>query len=245
MHTKILTLPLFIFSQYLYGQQYFNDTALVSAAPERAKYFYKQNRGNEAAIYEGIIHYPYPSSIEGTAYFLSENWQKGTVLFDNILYEDILMKYDQVTDKLVITSNETSTVPFTLFSSRVKEFSFSGFKFIYPGKINGEASRSEGFYQVLWAGKATALCKSSKMISETITGTTIYKKFIEKKKFYFVKNNQIHPVNNKNDIVSILKEHKKEVQSFMKDNQLNFRKAPEKTVIAAAEIYNKMEDQLP
>lgn len=226
--------------QCLSAQQKINDSLLAPGATAFAKNIYKINRGNDASIYNGIIHSPYPASIGGTPYFLSGEWQRGTVVFENVLYEDIQMKYDLVKDQLIIVSNEAGSIPLSLFSQRVKEFSFSGFKFIYLDKNKWGEPLRQGFYRVLIQGNVSAFCKSTKTNYEAITSNVLNSQFIESKKYFIENNDHFYSISKKKELLSVLKQHKKEIQAKLKENKLNFKKDKEKTIITAVEIFNKL-----
>ncbi len=216
MLKKVLAVPLFLLMQSSFAQQYFNDSAIVSGAAEYAKLYYNQKRGNEAAIYNGVLHHGYPSFIEGIAYFLADNWENGKVIYDNIFYEDILMKYDLLTDQVVVVSKEKASVPLSLYSPRVKEFSFAGLKFVYNTEVSGLASLKDGFYQELVKGRASAFCRSEKIIWERISVDKLIRSFEEKKRYYIVKDNRSHLITKKKDLLNVLKDQKKIVQDVLK-----------------------------
>lgn len=152
------------------------------------------------------------------------------------------MKYDLVKDQLIVQSQETGGVNIALFSPRVKEFKFSGSTFIYFNKEKNKSSLPEGFYQRLAQGKLTAFAKSNKIITETIVGVTLYRKFEESKKYFILKNDQYYSIANKRDLLNVLREHRKEIQDLLSAQNLNFRTAPQATIIAAVELYNQREN---
>jgi hypothetical protein len=122
---------IFLFTVYnLNAQQYAADSTSAKAGTDYAKQLYFAQRGEELAIYKGVHHVGYLASIEGHAYFQSPDWQKGSVLYDNILYENIIMKYDLYKDQLLVTPQEQGRMFIGLFSPRVAKFSFSGLNFI-------------------------------------------------------------------------------------------------------------------
>lgn len=241
MSKAILASLLLLVVQSLFAQQYYNDSAIVSGAAEHAKLYYNQKRGNEAAIYNGVLYHPYPSFIEGIAYFLADNWEPGKVVYDNILYENILMKYDLVTDQLVVVSKQKASAPLSLYSPRVKEFSFAGLKFIYSNEVSGMASLKKGIYQELVKGRASAYCKSEKTIWERISGDRLQRSFEEKKRYYIVKDNRSYLITTKKDLVNALKDQKKGVQDILKNKKMKFRINIEEIIIAVTEFYNKPE----
>jgi hypothetical protein len=242
MRKNVMVAILVLMVQSLTAQQYYNDSALVSGAAVYTKLFYNQKRGNESAIYNGLLHHSYPSFIEGNAFFLTDSFRVGTVVYENIFYEDILMKYDLVTDQLVVVANEQISIPLALFSPRVKEFSFSGLKFFYEDDINGiTTSLPEGFYQELVKGKTTAICKTTKIIFETINGNTLERKFEQEKRYYIVKDKHPYLIMKKKDLLNVFNDQINAVQEFMRNKNLNFKKNKEKTIVAVTEFYNKPE----
>jgi hypothetical protein len=231
--------PLFLFTVYcLQAQQHTTDSGLLSSSTDYAKHLYFVQRAEELAIYNGVHYNGYPASIEGHAYFQSSNWQKGDVIYDNVLYENVIMKYDLLKDQLIVTPKEQGGMFISLFSPRVKQFSFSTFTFIYIDKTRQNTSLTPGFYQQLVEGKLTVLAKRSKIISEKIEGTTLLQKFEERIKYYLLKGGTWYPVNHKKDILNIAKDRRKEIQQFLSKNKLNYRKDHEKTLVAVAKFYN-------
>jgi len=149
------------------------------------------------------------------------------------------MKYDLLTDQVVVVSKERASVPLSLYSPRVKEFSFAGLKFVYSNELNGLASLKEGIYQELVKGGASAYCRSEKTIWERINGDRLQRSFEEKKKYYIVKDNRSHLITKKKDLLNALKDQKKVVQDALKNKKKKFRKNMEELIIAATESYNK------
>jgi hypothetical protein len=223
----------------LQAQQYAIDSAITSDDTGYAKHLYFAKRAEELAIFNGVYHHGYPPSIEGHAYFQSPEWQKGYVIYDNILYENMAMKYDLLKDQLIVTPKEQSGMLITLFSPRVEQFSFSTFTFIRIDKTDQNSYLSPGFYQQLVRGKLTALAKRTKIINEKIEGTALLQKFEETVKYYLLKGGIFYPVKHKKDILTIVKDRRKEVQRFLLKNKLNYRKDREKTLVAVVEFYNQ------
>jgi hypothetical protein len=237
---KYLFTFLLLFAVYnVYGQQDAADSAFASGNPDYARHLYFTQRGGELAIYNGIHHDGYPSSIAGHAYFQSPDWQKGSVAYNNILYENILMKYDLLKDQLIVTPEDRSGMFIGLFSPRVEQFSFSTFTFVRIDRNGENASLSPGFYQQLVDGKLTVLAKRTKIINEKIVGTTFTQKFEERVKYYLLKAGTWYPVKNKKSILTAVKDLKKEVQQFLSNKKLKYRNNPEETLIAVAEFYNQ------
>jgi hypothetical protein len=231
-----LALSCLIF-QGIWAQQLNNDSLSAIKAANYIKHIYNTQREDDLPVFNGTQHYPYSSLINGVAYFQSDSWQKGAVIYEDVLYHDILMKYDLVADKIIIAPLRGG-IFISLFGQRVKEFSFSGLKFIRIDKTD-KTSPPSGFYEVLVEGKTTLLIKTTKTISERIIDNALYSKFEQKVKYYILKNNQYYPVNNKKSLLDILKEKRKAVLDFITQKGLNYRRDTKNTIHAAVEFYNQ------
>jgi len=225
-------------SQVIYAQEYVADSGDFTGK-NYVKQYYNSQRGAESAIYNGKLFYSYSSDIEGIPYFQSANWQKGTVVYENIIYEDILMKYDLVKSQLIVTPNETGGMHISLYSPRIQEFGFSGFHFIYFNKKKDNSSLPEGFYQLLVKGTITVFANTKKIISEKIVGNTLDKKFEEIVSYYLLKKGQYYHINSQNDLLNALEEHRKEIKVLLKTMKLKYRKDPLRIIIASVELYNQ------
>ncbi|HET6766395.1 MAG TPA: hypothetical protein VFH08_03315 [Chitinophagaceae bacterium] len=239
---------LFLFACFLVSSIVLNaqaskiDPVYDSTALRNIREFYNSERGVESAIYNGRLHYPYASVIEGTAYFHSADWQKGNVIYDNIFYENILMKYDLVADQVIVIANEMTGTSITLFSPRIKAFSFSGFRFVYLNENKNKSFVPAGFYHLLAEGRINALSKTTRIITEKIEAGQINRKFEEKKAYYILKGGQYYSIKNKSELLNTLREHNKAIQNLLKTMRLNYRKNPMQTIIAAVEFYNRQPD---
>jgi len=220
------------------AQENFADSALLTKLHDTRK-AYDKERGNQLAIYNGIQHYPYSPSIEGIAYFQADEWKKGSVVFSDISYEDIFMKYDLVTDQLIVTPNYDGGLFMALFSPRVKEFSFGGNRFVRLTRESTNGELADGFYQVLSSGKVTAIARTQKVIEEKVDITGISRWFEMKTRYYMLKDGKYKPIRNKNDLTNLLKEHRREVNQALSNLKLKFRKNAEQNIIAATDAYNQ------
>jgi len=240
MRKNVLIAILILSVQNLWSQQYYNDSALVSGASDHVKRLYIEKRGNLLAIFNGKLHNSYLSSIEGTAYFISDSFQMGTLVYENIFYENIVMNYDLVLDQLIVAENRSTGLPISLFSPRVKEFSYAGLIFFYLNNTDPlSAYLSEGFYQQLASGQATAICRSTKVIIETPGESTVLRRFEQQKRYYIIKEGQLYHIRRKQDLLNTLKDQRKGIQEFMRSQKLNFKKKKERTITAVTEFYNK------
>jgi hypothetical protein len=193
-------------------------------------------------LYNGPFHYSYPILTRGSPYFSGDAWQKGSVTYEDIIYDDVLMKYDLVKDQLIVMIEEQGRLPLELFSPRIKEFSYNGLKFIYIPR-NFPLSLKEGFYQQLSNGKITALCKSENTLEEIIVDNEIKWRISQKKRYFIIDNKHSRTINRQKDLMEAVKDHRQQISNYLKERKLKFKKNKEQVIVAATDLYNKLERQ--
>jgi hypothetical protein len=234
---KLTALLVFFLAIYcLHAQQ---PDSMIDSRMVATRHMYDAQRGRQSAVFNGLQHYPYSSMIEGIAYFQTADWRKGSVVFEDVQYDNIFMKYDLVTDQVIITADDNGGLFISLYSPRVKEFSFSGMKFVRFTKTNFGTGLPEGFYQELADGKVKAYTKTMKFIEEKVDITGISRKFEQKVRHYIFKDGKYHVIRNKKTLLSVLKEHKKEVQQYLSKLDVKYKNNPEQNITAAVNIYNQ------
>jgi hypothetical protein len=198
---------------------------------------YHRSRNGDAAIYNGMAHLGYLPSIKGTAYFQSANWQTGTVVYNQMEYNNITLKYDEVADQVVVRQ-PTSSYILSLFSPRVQRFSLGSAQFIY---LNDGVPT--GFYQLLERGKMTILAKRTKVINETISGIELERNFDSSTKFYALTNGTYYPIEKQKSILALLKDQRKKIQQHLKSKGIKFKSNPEMASLEMAAYYNELTNQ--
>lgn len=210
-----------------------------STQPGFIRNLYNASRAHDLAIYNGVQFYPYPASIEGISFLETSDWQRGSIIHEDISYNNILMKYDLVKDQVIVTPEETGGLFIALYSPRVKEFSFSGMNFVRLTKENNGSSLDEGFYQVLAKGKATAFMRKTKFIEEKVETSGVYRKFIQQTRYYILVDGKYKTIKNKKDLLNALQAHRNEIQQELSRNKLNFKRNTERAIATAVEFYNQ------
>lgn len=207
------------------------------SAEDYVKQLYYSSREKDLPLNNGTQHYPYSPTIEGTAYFLSDSWQKGSVEYEGVVYDNIQMNYDLVTDKLVIAP-EGKSIFISLFSPRITWFSYSGNRFLYLEKME-KTDPPTGFYHVLATGKVNLFARTTKVISEKIVDNALARKFEQTTRYYIQKEGIYYEVNNKNGLLNILKEQRNGIQGVIAKKKLKYRRDTENLILSAVQYYNQ------
>ena len=189
------------------------------------------------SIYNGKQHLGYPKSIIGNPYYQTEEWQKGSIVYHDIFYPDILLKYDLVQNEVVIR-NSGNDIAIALFTPRIKNFSIMGKKFFYSPGNNGSLP-PPGIYEELKKGSIDFYIHRSKYIKETINGIEATREFNLNDLYYVVKDGICYPVKTQKDILHLVKEKKAEIKKDLKSKNLHFRNNIEATLSEIVSYYNK------
>ncbi|HEY4327079.1 MAG TPA: hypothetical protein VGN20_24040 [Mucilaginibacter sp.] len=205
--------------------------------------FYNAALGDQSSLYNGPEYYFYDPHIKGNAYFLDRNgFTAGSVNYDGINYSGVQMLYDLYSEKIaVLLYNHFSK--FSLLNERVKSFHFLDHQFINltPDSLGNSTVIKPGFYDLQYSGKSQVLVKWSKDIQAT-TGVASnpenYFNLIER--FYLKKNNTYYAITSQGVLINVLKDKKKELQQYIRDNQIKFRKGPEEAMVKIASYYDHL-----
>jgi len=213
------------------------DSSVREEAKQAAIARYHSDRGIASAIFNGIQHFGYAASIQGHAYQGTDEWQKGSVVYEGILYTGLLLKYDLIADQLLV--QHPSGFGVALFSPRVQSFQMQDQEFIYLPQDSLRSFMPAGFYRWLAKGKLSILERSSKWIDEYEDGLKMSKRILESDQFFALKDGLYYPIKKKTDFYTLVADKRREVIRYMKQNKLNFKRAREQALMQAAIFYNQ------
>lgn len=237
----LLTCCLLFFSAgNLFSQEQAVNNSFYSKALENSISVYHQSFNDQSALYNGPLYYGYPFTFkEGQPYFNNEEVTFGTVVHEGILYDSIVMKYDEIADALIIFNGADQI---QLWNERVESFHLFNADFIQPQKDSTVSGLDfPGFYNLLYNGKTSLLKKEIKLIREQISSSGELQRFVDTKEYYYLKKNgTYYAVTNSKSFYKILGDHKTEVKQFVKSNKLRFRKDKYNTLVRATAYFDSL-----
>ena len=217
------------------------DSSISLAAAHNAVTSYHLYIDKQSRLYNGIEFYGYSPLIEGFPYFQENTWQRAHIVYDGIAYDTVQLMYDIVKDRVVIL-HFNSFFRLALFSEKVKEFTVMNHHFI---RMEHDSLKNSapvtGFYDQLYKGSASVLARRSKFIEETVK-ETVERKFLIQDQFYIHKEGTWHIIRTKSALLTVLKDHKREVKQHLRRKKLKFRKDRENTIIQAASFYDSLKN---
>ncbi len=239
----------FINSFQAFSQNYITDSSGEKSSFQRAVNLYHRFLSPETGLYDGSeyaynAYYPFTIN-EGHPFFQSKNFDTGTVLYNNVLYEKVPLLFDIIKEELLI--NDPSRVYFIrLNSERIGWFTIWGHTFIRL--IPDSAANPQfhtGFYDVLYKGKTSLYKHVSKIFKENSASAQGINKYVVETDEYFIKkNNQYYKVKNKKSLMLIVNDRKKEIAKFIKKNKLNVRKNKDEALTKITAYYDAINTKI-
>jgi len=201
---------------------------------------YREAAGADLRFING---HQYTESFPGTGgspFFQSDLWYKGTLYMEGRNYADLALRYDIFRDQLIYNHIlSTGNYMVVLNKTRVDSFNIDGHLFYRldsPGQSHGEIK--EGYYEVLSKGRAIFYVKWMKRLSEPTPGSAgDFSLFNE---WYILNHGRFEKVNRKSGVLRSLKDHEKEIRSFIRENRIVVRPGNEGDVKRIVDHYNRL-----
>lgn len=243
MLKKFLFIIVFIASlsplNTLHAQLSIKDSLVHTAAVKNLVATYHKNIGDQTGKYNGSQNAGYTVSFyEGHPYFFLHELSKGSITYDNVVFDNVELLYDEVKDWVIL---QDSTHRIQLVSERLQGFTVFNQPFIRLEKDANTPIVTSGFYQVLYDGEIKLYKKEVKIITEKFTNTPELKVLFEKVFYYYIKKgNRFYPIVKKKDFLQLLKDKDKELNNFISKERLNFRKDKDNTLIKLVAFYDQI-----
>lgn len=185
-----------------------------------ARFYDEQFSGPNSSVYQGYEYLPYILPARGNAFFITNEWQEGSVFFNGKLYTHLPLLYDVLKDQLVLQSwNKIYRI--LLSSKNVGWFTIGTHYFIHISHDSSGKSLPEGYYEELVRGKTMLLAKRMKIvIAQNALATN--KEFTETDLYYIKKMEHYYKVKTKRSVLKVLQDHKKDIRHYLKENDIQF-----------------------
>lgn len=231
MFMRKLFIFLFVlsFSQPLFSQ---SDSVLFAAAIQPRV---MANAGDP--LYYGRQYAGYPFATIGNPFYGSEEWQKGDIVYRDVAYSGILLKYDLVKDE-VLARHPNGFTPVVLYSPRIGAFTLGDKRFVYLLESQ-TAPYKAGLYEVLLTGPISLYAKRTMLLNESIVSNVLEREFVRDYSFFVQKEGRFLPIRNEKAILKLVGDKRKESKAVLKAAGIKYRKAPEEALRRIVNFYNQ------
>jgi hypothetical protein len=204
----IILLVLFLNAYIIYGQT--NNEILVYN-------WFDKNLGVESLEFEnGPAHLNFDKTVNNeNRYYISEDFRKGSMQYNNQNYSDLLLNYDTYTDELIIKPyGELNTTKINLFTQNISYFKIGNDKFVHLDVPSSTTFR-KGYYEEVPGGNNVILyIKHSKEKKKSNKAEVDLIGYTDRKEFILLKQNNFYPINDKKEIITLFQENKRKINDF-------------------------------
>lgn len=218
------------------------DSLAQKTAAQNLETYFNKSIKQQSKLFNGAFYEFYLPRITGSAYFKeSQEFTKGSVVYDGFLYEDVPLLYDLYRD-LVISVFYEGNFKFNLISEKVAEFKIDNHHFVYLNKEldSSKSVGKTGFYDLLYNGKIKIYSKRTKLLQE-VNDTKYARQFFVSKNFYYLeKDKTLYSFSKLGSFLSLFKKEKSEMRKYLKKNEIRFKDNPERAMVLLADYYDTL-----
>jgi len=223
-----------------FGQKKIIDSTQVNAITINMANVYKKAIGEQSGLYNGPGYPPYSFRSKTNANFKdSTSFSNGTVNYDGVIYTNVPLLYDLNKDLLVSRLYNGFSV-YSLLSERVAEFDLLDHHFVRILADDKNKAIVTGFYDELYHGKLQLLVRYTKSIQAESASLTPGSTFVPKTDYFLKKGNIYYDVNSQGKFYDALKDKKKELKQYLKDNKIKFGDNPDHVMALLAGYYDHL-----
>jgi len=240
--TKLRTIyALLILPSFLHAQQSPGDSSSRIDRWSVVSIAQKQLAGN-LRLFTGAEYIRNGQHARGYPFFQSELPLDGSVIYDGASYEHIPLQYDLVTGE-VVTHDSMNDANISLVHEKLTRFTISGHTFIWlPAAGDSAATLDPGYYELLDDGPYTLVARHEKKIVYPTTTEEIMKYVASDSYFLEQPNNQYARIEGEHSLLKILADKKELVKKFIRQNKLNFNKAPGDMLVQVIHYYTQLKN---
>jgi hypothetical protein len=221
-------------------------TAWTGRAQEEETNAYLRNAGTGAVVYSGKEEAVYPR-VSGHPYLDTERYREGTLCFDGRLYPRQQMRLDVCADELVLLTPD-SLSGIVVPPERMDSAVFPSFTLFY-NVPDGEQAQTQrclpdrGYHARLHNGIHPVWKRQTKIIERVTSGMNIEQVFTPRTRFYIRKDGRYQSVSGKRSLLKLFAPKKKELNLYIRRQQLSFKEAPDSAIVRLVTYYESLTSQ--
>lgn len=196
---------------------------------------YLRSAGQYALIFTGREHEKYPLYYINHPWYISAEYHRGTVFANKISFPDVQMRLDLYRNELVISPDNS---PFNIVADADSAI-VHGKKII---RISPQINPSVwGYVVVVHEGKNNRVyLKNNLMLRQKVVSGVLTQQFETTRVFWLHYRDDLHRLSKISDLYPFYPDQRPAIRSFINDNNLNFRKNPEQTLVLLMDYLEKL-----
>lgn len=172
-------------------------------------------------------------------FLFSKEFLPGSLIINGKSFTNIYLKYDIYKDEILTPVDSGGILQ--LNKEMVDSFSiiFQNKKYQFTKMQEDSLKGSKGYFNVLYKRKTALYIKYIKKI-EKLAVEGQYDKFYQLTRIYFVKDNIVHLITSKSDLIKVLIEDKELIKNFIKKNKLKVSEKVPESFIPVIRYYDSI-----
>lgn len=211
------------------------DSVLSRRALQYTIQLYKDSLGPNLRLFSGTEFSGAYRSSAGHPYFETADAVAGDIIYNDVRYPGMLLKYDLVNDELVCVHPGTK-LNITLINQKVNAFSIGGHFFIQVNDAAAKDFPGPGFYELLNNGPVKTFVKRAKILRDAAKPEDPAR-FLQSDAYFLEKENQWFKIDSKKSLLAACKDRKAELAKYIQQQGLDFKKDPAGTIVEVIDYY--------
>ncbi len=213
------------------------DSLRYSTAAEQVVASYNAVIDDQSELYNGMEYQLYPPAYKGSPYFQNNTiFMPAIVRYNGIWYKNVPALYDMYSDVIVSVLKDHLYI---LRSDKISDVYLSGHHFVYLDNPKIE-NLTPGFYDQLYNGKTEVLVKRTRKVQSIVTDQTVEVIYENRDVIYIKNGSNYTPINSKASVMDIFKDKAKQLNQYLNNNKISYRKDKEQSIVKLASYYDQL-----
>lgn len=182
---------------------------------------YLTDVGEYSVLYNGELEEAYSASFVNLPYYKTPDYVQGDIVFKGCVYPGQKLRLDLYKERLIILTGE-KRYNVIVNSAGVDKVLLHGETIIWHSP-NQTSSLKDGYYSLLFEGEDLQLLKKTKFATNTMKEREM-RRFNPQTRYYLLHNDVYYQVKNKRSVIKVFPELKNEINKFIKEHSLNFKR---------------------
>lgn len=188
-------------------------------------------------LFSGPVFGGYPSTYEGSPYFLGSDYAMGEITYRGIEYSQVPINFDAISQQFIVKHPEV-LYPISLENTWVDQVSIMGNRF---APLNDEKLKLSGLSQLLVKKDSIALFENhKKIVRKQPEGEQLRFIISNNNRFILSYKGDLYEIDHKRDFYRLDKKFKSELKSAYRSQNLNWKKNPQEAFSALTQTLIKL-----
>lgn len=177
--------------------------------------WFDKNLGLESLDFKnGSAHLNFDKTAENQHRYLTDDFRKGNINYENQVYFGLFLKYDIYADELILRPYESNTTKINLIKDNIKNFTIGDEKFTHLKELNTSIFKGGYYEEVVIKNNITLYIKYYKEKKKSAKDEINLIDYVPKYEFILLKENKYDLITDKKEIIALFPDKKRKINDF-------------------------------